>query len=113
MTTVKHRAGTRLLIVDEDQDLREVWAYALQQRGYQVLTTRNGAAASEKWQAAQPDVVLLDSGWPGRDGLDLLHQMRQSETTPVIAATAEHDEEHQAECLRLGADDVLVKPFRL
>ncbi len=105
------RCRVKILVVEDDDDLREILAFVLERRGHQVVPTRNGLAALEQWHTVQPDVIVLDSGWPERTGLGVLRSIRQSGTTPVVVITVENDEEHVRECSQLGANQVLVKPF--
>ena len=103
----------KILLVDDDVDLRRVLAYGLQQRGYDVVTSPNGSAALDQWQAVAPDIVMLDVGWPTPVGLGILHRMRQRGAAPVLLLSVSSRASDLAEGLRSGADDVCVKPFLL
>jgi two-component system alkaline phosphatase synthesis response regulator PhoP len=100
--------------VEDDQAIRDLVLYALEQAGYEARGFENGrdflAALSERL----PRLVLLDQMLPGTDGLTLLTQLRREERTrqiPVIMLTAKDSEMDKVKCLDAGADDYLVKPF--
>jgi DNA-binding response OmpR family regulator len=103
--------ATHLLVVDDDPLLRRSAAFNLTQVGYRVSTAQSAEdALSLAWRDT-PDLVLLDIGLPGIDGLDALRQFRQRLDVPVIFITARRREIDQVLGLELGADDYLTKPF--
>ncbi len=100
-----------ILVVDDDALLRRSLAFNLEKAGY-----RTGAAASAEDALAQvrldpPDLVLLDIGLPGMDGLDALRRLRREVDVPVIFLTARRRELDEVLGLELGADDYVTKPF--
>ncbi len=100
-----------ILLIDDDALLRRSLSYTLQRAGYSV---RSAAAAPEGLELArqhEPDLVLLDIGLPGIDGLDALHLLRQNQRIPVILLTARRTEQDETLGLRLGADDYVKKPY--
>jgi DNA-binding response OmpR family regulator len=97
-----------ILLVDDDALLRRSLAFNLEQAGYRI----NTAASAEDAQDI-PDLVLLDIGLPGMDGLDALRHFRDSLGIPVILLTARRRELDEALGLELGADDYVTKPFNL
>jgi len=109
----KKRSGTRarLLVVDDDPDVRRVLVRMLEEEGYQV----GEAATSQEVKAALastvPELVLLDLMLSGEDGFDLLAEIRRTSDVPVIILTAKLAESDRVLGLRLGADDYVVKPF--
>ena len=112
----------KILLVDDDHGLLHVLAYVFRGQGYQVSTTCNGFPAVGEWQIVQPDIVVLDVGWPTPLGLDVLRRMQESGTNggtmPAVVLTAIDDRPRLAESLRvsggdLEADDLLLKPFRV
>ena len=112
----------KILLIDDDHGLLHVLAYVFRGQGYQVSTTFNGFPAVGEWQSVQPDVVVLDVGWPTPLGLDVLRRIQQSgtngETMPAVLLTAIDDRPQLTEALRvsggdLEADDLLLKPFRV
>ncbi len=101
----------KVLLVDDDIDLLDVTAYALRREGFNVILAKDGAQAEQRWQADQPDVVVLDVNLPDASGFDLCRTMRKRESTPVILLTALHNEEHIVQGFQAGADDYVTKPF--
>jgi two-component system, OmpR family, alkaline phosphatase synthesis response regulator PhoP len=83
----------------------------LEHAGFSVRTAGDGPAALERARALAPDLIVLDLGLPGLDGLDVARQLRRSSRVPLIILTARGDEVDRIIGLELGADDYLVKPF--
>jgi DNA-binding response OmpR family regulator len=104
-----------ILLVDDDALLRRSLAYNLEQAGYRVSSAANAEDALALIQREAPDLVLLDIGLPGMDGLDALRAFRQrlDANAPVIFLTARRREIDQVLGLELGADDYISKPFDL
>ena len=100
-----------ILAVDDDVLLRRSLAYNLEKAGYRVSTAGNGEDALAKVQVDPPDLVILDIGLPGMDGMDALRKLRQEMTVPVIFLTARRRELDEVLGLELGADDYITKPF--
>ena len=103
----------RLLLVDDDALLRRSLTFNLEQAGYRVSAAGNAEDALSIASRDPPDLVLLDIGLPGMDGLDALHQFRQRSSVPVIFLTARRRELDEVLGLELGADDYVTKPFDL
>lgn len=101
----------QILLIDDDALLRRSLAFALERAGYQVITAATAEDGLAQIAAARPDLVLLDIGLPGMDGLDALRQMRRHADLPVIFVTARRRELEQVLGLELGADDYVTKPF--
>lgn len=101
----------KILLVDDDTDLLDVTAYALRREGFNVIVATDGVQALRRWQADEPDLVLLDVGMPRMSGLEVCRKIRQESSTPVIMLTAAGDEEHVVQGFRHGADDYVTKPF--
>lgn len=100
-----------ILVVDDDTLLRRSLSYNLEKAGYRTLsaaTAEEGLAIAAR---QQPDLVLLDIGLPGMDGLDALQRLRRESDVPVIYLTARRRELDQVLGLGLGADDYITKPF--
>jgi DNA-binding response OmpR family regulator len=102
-----------ILLVDDDALLRRSLAFNLEQAGYRVSTAANAEDALALARQDSPDLVLLDIGLPGMDGLDALRQFREQSGVPVIFLTARRRELDEALGLELGADDYVTKPFDL
>jgi two-component system, OmpR family, response regulator len=101
----------RILIVDDDPQIRAVLEVALQRAGYSVIAARDGAAALRMAQREAPDLVVLDVGLPEVDGLEVCRRLRAVSSVPVLFLTARDDEIDRILGLELGADDYVTKPF--
>lgn len=102
----------KILIVDDEESIREVVHTLLDARGYQCSVAVNGREAMEKFRAAQHDLVLSDIVMPEMDGLRLLEQVRAADRdVPMIMVTALHDITTALDAIRKGAYDYLLKPF--
>jgi DNA-binding response OmpR family regulator len=102
-----------ILLVDDDALLRRSLAFNLEQAGYRVSTAANAEDALAIARQDSPDLIVLDIGLPGMDGLDALRQFREQSGVPVILLTARRRELDEALGLELGADDYITKPFDL
>jgi two-component system alkaline phosphatase synthesis response regulator PhoP len=101
---------TVLVVDDEPQIVRLVSDY-LEHGGFAVLTAADGQAALQLARARRPDLVVLDLGLPGLDGLDVTRSLRREGGVPIVMLTARDDESDKLVGLELGADDYVVKPF--
>jgi two-component system OmpR family response regulator len=101
----------RILIVDDDPDIRALLADFLGRHGYAVDTARNGAAMHTALARGHFDLIVLDIMMPGEDGLSLCRTLRAQTRIPVIFLTAAAEETDRIIGLEMGADDYLVKPF--
>lgn len=106
MTSNEH-----LLVVDDDQEIRELLQDYLQNNGYRVSVVADGAGMWKLLEHQHIDLVVLDIMLPGDDGLTLCRQLRATSAVPVIMLTALGDETDRIVGLELGADDYLGKPF--
>ena len=103
---------THLLIVDDDDRIRDLLKQYLTRAGHSVTTAADAAAARKLFQTFSFDLAIFDIMMPGEDGLSLLKTLRDDgNQTPVILLTARGQSEDRIEGLRLGADDYLPKPF--
>ena len=100
-----------ILLVDDDTLMRRSLAYTLAQAGYRTSAAASAEDALTQAAADTPDLVLLDIGLPGMDGLDALKAIHQRFDLPVIFVTARRRELEQVLGLELGADDYITKPF--
>lgn len=100
-----------VLVIEDDQRIRETIARALTDAGHAVRTEGRGADALSVVVDWQPDVVVLDLGLPDLDGADVLRMVRSVSTVPVIVATARDDDADMVRLLDAGADDYIVKPY--
>ncbi len=101
----------RILIVDDEPKIVRLVADYLEAGGYTVATARNGDEALMRVRTEQPDLVVLDLGLPGLDGLDVTRAIRRDGELPIIMLTARDDETDRIIGLELGADDYVTKPF--
>ena len=101
----------RILIVDDDRDVRESMGEYLQGHGYVVTLAEGGEAMRKAFAAAVPDVVLLDLNLPGEDGLSLARWLRAEHDVAIIMVTAAGEVVDRVIGLEVGADDYLAKPF--
>jgi DNA-binding response OmpR family regulator len=104
---------THVLLVDDDALLRRSLAFNLEQAGYRVSTSASAEDALALARRDPPDLILLDIGLPGMDGLDALRHFREQVHVPVIFVTARRRELDEVLGLELGADDYVTKPFDL
>lgn len=104
----------RVLIVDDESDLREVVDYNLQAAGYEVNHADSGTTALATAQRLLPDAIVLDINLPGLDGLAVCEMLRLLPSTrdiPILMLTALASEQTRELGLQLGADDYMTKPF--
>lgn len=102
---------TRLLIVEDDQTLRDTLAYNLQSEGYQVIQAGDGVTGLNLAREQKPDLVLLDVGLPELDGLTVCRTLRREMDVPIVLLTARGGEVDRIVGLDSGADDYIAKPF--
>ncbi len=103
--------GARVLVVDDEPMVREVLARYLAQEGFTVDVAEDGEQALAAYEAATPDLVLLDLMLPRIDGLEVFRRMRERQPVAVIMLTARGEETDRVVGLELGADDYVTKPF--
>jgi two-component system, OmpR family, phosphate regulon response regulator PhoB len=106
--------ASRVLIVEDEPDIRDLLAFHLEREGYQVVRATTGPEALRQVRATTPDLVILDLLLPELGGLEVCRQLRADAATaglPVIMLTAKGDEVDRVVGLEIGADDYVVKPF--
>jgi two-component system response regulator RegX3 len=102
---------TRVLVVEDEQSLREPLVYLLEKEGYEVLDAADGNAAIDLFRSSNPDIVLLDLMMPGMSGNEVCRVIRQTSNVPVIMLTAKDSEIDKVVGLEIGADDYVTKPY--
>ena len=102
---------TRVLVVDDEPQILRGLGTNLRARGYDVETAPDGERALEVAARTHPDVVILDLGLPGIDGVDVIRGLRAWTATPIIVLSARDQEQDKVEALDAGADDYVSKPF--
>lgn len=103
----------RILIVEDETDLRNTLKFNFKEQGYKVSTAANGRVGLEKARAKKPDLIILDLMLPEMDGLTVMRALRQESDVPVLMLTARSSEIDKIVGLENGADDYLTKPFSL
>lgn len=101
----------RVLVVDDEPELREMVRRYLEAEDFAVTEAGDGDAALELMQTAVPDLIILDVTMPGRDGFEVLQELRRTSKVPVIMLTARTEEIDRVVGLTVGADDYITKPF--
>jgi two-component system OmpR family response regulator len=100
-----------ILLVDDDQNLREVARYALSQAGFRVEEAANGRDALAAARARPPDLIVLDVRMPEMDGLETCRELRKTSRVPIVFLSSADEEIDRVLGLELGGDDYLGKPF--
>ncbi len=106
----------QILIVDDEQDILDLIKYNLESEGYHTLLARDGVQALKLAQTGSPDLIILDVMLPGKDGWQVMRELRQNSDTkniPVIFLTARSSEIDEVVGIELGADDYIIKPISI
>jgi DNA-binding response OmpR family regulator len=101
----------RVLVVEDDEDIAQALQRSLRMEGYEVRIAPDGPTGLEQTHAFAPDLVILDLGLPGLDGIEVARTLREQGDVPILILTARDALESRVEGLDVGADDYLVKPF--
>ena len=101
----------RILVVEDESRIARLVRDYLEDAGFEVLVAGDGEVALASARRSRPDLVVLDLGLPGRDGLDVARTLRQTSSVPIVMLTARGEEIDRVVGLELGADDYVVKPF--
>jgi two-component system, OmpR family, KDP operon response regulator KdpE len=101
----------RVLIIDDDRDLRNVCRVGLEAFGYDVMTAGDAKDGLAEAAVHAPDVIVLDLGLPDMDGVELCRRIRTWSEVPVVVLSADGSEDRKVEALGEGADDYMTKPF--
>ncbi len=102
---------TKVLVVEDEQSLREPLVYLLQKEGFDVVEAADGNAALEQFNKSGADLILLDLMLPGMSGNEVCRVIRQTSTVPIIMLTAKDSEIDKVVGLEIGADDYVTKPY--
>lgn len=103
--------GDKILLVEDDQDVRALVRILLEDEGYSVVEAGTGTAALELFQSNAIGLVMLDIRLPGIDGFEVCRRLRRSSGVPIIMLTAQDDSHDVVAGLEVGADDYVTKPF--
>ena len=101
----------KVLVVDDEPQIRRVMRVILAGENYEVVEARSGEAALLRFREFLPDLVLLDLNMPGMSGLEACRIIRETSDVPIVVLTVRHEEEEKVEALDAGADDYVTKPF--
>jgi two-component system response regulator RegX3 len=101
----------KVLVVEDEQSLREPLVFMLQKEGYEVIEAENGQVAIEKFESLGADLILLDLMMPKLDGNQVCKKIRLSSNVPIIMLTAKDSEVDKVVGLEIGADDYVTKPY--
>ena len=102
---------TRVLVVEDEDSIRDAVSFMLRKEGYEVITAADGIAAVNAYERENVELILLDLMLPGMSGTDVCRQIRQTSSVPIIMLTAKDSEIDKVVGLELGADDYVTKPF--
>lgn len=104
-------SGARILVVDDEAQIRRSLRVNLERRGYSVETAEDGEQAIRFFANRRPDILILDLVMPGMNGVEVVRQVRAASAVPIIVLSVLGDEQHKVEALETGADDYMTKPF--
>ena len=104
---------TKILVVDDDPQLRRVMKAALNKQGYIIGDARSGEAALEKLRDERYDLVILDRNMPGMGGIEACRSIREHSDIGIVMLTVRKTEEEKIQALDAGADDYITKPFSM
>lgn len=102
---------TQVLIVDDEMSILKFLRSNLEERGYAVISAADGEEALNIIERELPDLIILDVMMPKMDGFEVCRRLREWSPIPIIMLSARGDEKDKVQCLDLGADDYIVKPF--
>ncbi|ROZ89268.1 response regulator transcription factor [Gordonia sp. OPL2] len=106
--------GAKVLVVDDEENIRELLSVSLKFQGYEVATAENGPSAIDRCRTFKPDVLVLDVMMPGMDGFGLLRRLRADGiAAPALFLSARDSVEDKINGLTIGGDDYVTKPFSL
>ena len=105
--------GRRLLVVDDDREIRDLLSALLTRRGYKVVTAREEQEMRQILETSRVDLIILDVMLPGKDGLTICRELRATKAIPIIMLTSRGEPMDRIVGLEMGADDYLPKPFEV
>lgn len=104
---------TKIIIVEDDSAIREELSLLLSNEGYQIAAVTNFTDVAQQVSNLSPDLILLDLGLPGRDGLALCADIRRASRIPIIFVTSRDSASDELRALSLGGDDYITKPYNI
>lgn len=106
-----NEASHPILVVDDQQEIRDLMSFILKKDGYQVEVASDGFQALDKVEAINPGLIILDLMMPGMTGFEVCKAVRQSSTVPIIVLSALSEDKEILRAFEEGADDYVMKPF--
>lgn len=103
----------KILIVEDEANIRELLRLYLEREGYTVIEAENGVEGVKQWKSEKPDMLLLDVMMPVMDGWSVCREIRESSDVPIIMLTAKGETADRVSGLEMGADDYIVKPLEM
>ena len=107
------KMSKKILIVEDDGNIRELLRLYLEREGYEITEASNGEEGVEQWRKVNPDMILLDVMMPIMDGWQVCKIIREESKVPIIILTAKGETFDKVNGLEMGADDYIVKPLEL
>lgn len=104
---------TKIIIVEDDSAIREELSLLLSNEGYQIAAVTNFTDVAQQVSDFSPDLILLDLGLPGRDGMSLCADIRRASRIPIIFVTSRDSASDELQALSLGGDDYITKPYNI
>ncbi len=105
--------GKKILIVEDEANIRELLRLYLEREGYTVVEAENGVEGVKRWKTEKPDMILLDVMMPVMDGWSVCREIRETSDVPIIMLTARGETADRVSGLEMGADDYIVKPLEM
>lgn len=103
----------KILIVEDEENIRELLRLYLEREGYEICEAANGVEGLKLWKSGNPDMLLLDVMMPMMDGWQVCRTIREESTVPIIMLTAKGETSDRVSGLEMGADDYIVKPLEM
>ncbi|OPY56155.1 MAG: KDP operon transcriptional regulatory protein KdpE [Pelotomaculum sp. PtaU1.Bin035] len=110
---MENKKGARILIIDDEKQIRRLLKVTLDGHGYEVEEAASGQDGLDQAAARKPDLIVLDLGLPDMDGLEVIKRLREWSRTPVIILSVREQEKDKIAALDAGADDYVTKPFSM
>ena len=105
--------GMRILVIDDEKQIRRMLKTALAGYGYDIAEAPSGQEGLSQTVIFHPDLIILDLGLPDLDGIEVIKRLREWTQTPIIVLSVREDEEDKIRALDAGADDYVTKPFSM
>jgi two-component system KDP operon response regulator KdpE len=105
--------GTRILVIDDEKQIRRMLKTTLTGYGYDIAEAPSGQEGLNQTAIFHPDLIILDLGLPDLDGIEVIKRLREWTQTPIIVLSVREDEEDKIQALDAGADDYVTKPFSM